>query len=64
MLTEKRRLDISSKNEDKYSLPFSVTKLKQSLQGANDSATGFGPGLLSTFNPPSKFCFICSLKSM
>ena len=40
LLTEKRRLDISSKDEDEYILPFSVTKSKQSLQRANDSATG------------------------
>ena len=40
MLKEKRRLDFSSKNEDEYSLPFSVTELRLSLQTANDSATG------------------------
>ena len=39
-LKEKRRLDFSSKNEEEYNLPFSVTKLRQSLQRANDSATG------------------------
>ena len=40
ILKEKRRLDFSSKNEDEYSLPFSVTELRLSLQTANDSATG------------------------
>ena len=40
MLKEKRRLDFSSKNEDDYNLPFSMTELKQSLQRPNDSATG------------------------
>ena len=40
MLKEKRRLDFSSKNEEEYNLPFSVTELRQSLQKANDSATG------------------------
>ena len=40
MLKEKRRLDFSSKNEEEYNLPFSVTELRQSLQTANDSATG------------------------
>ena len=39
MLKEKRRLDFSSKNEEEYKLPFSVTELRQSLQRANDSAT-------------------------
>ena len=39
-LKEKRRLDFSSKNEEEYNLPFSVTELRQSLQRANDSATG------------------------
>ena len=39
-LKEKRRLDNSSKNEKEYNLPFSVTELRQSLQRANDSATG------------------------
>ena len=39
-LKEKRRLDNSSKNEKQYNLPFSVTELRQSLQTANDSATG------------------------
>ena len=40
ILKEKRRLDFSSKNEDEYNLPFSVTELRLSLQTANDSATG------------------------
>ena len=40
MLKEKRRLDFSSKNEEEYNLPFSVTELRQSLQRANDSTTG------------------------
>ena len=40
MLKEKRRLDFSSKNEEEYNLPFSMTELRQSLQRANDSATG------------------------
>ena len=40
MLKEKRRLDFSSKNEDDYNLPFSMTELKQSLQRSNDAATG------------------------
>ena len=40
MLKEKRRLDFSSKNEEKYNFPFSVTELRQSLQKANDSAIG------------------------
>ena len=40
MLKEKRRLDFSSKNEEEYNLPFSVTELRQSKQRANDSATG------------------------
>ena len=40
MLKEKRRLDFSSKNEEEYNLPFSVIELMQSLQKANDSATG------------------------
>ena len=40
MLKEKRHLDFSSKNEEEYNLPFSVAELKQSLQRANDSATG------------------------
>ena len=31
-LKEKRRLDFSSKNEEEYNLPFSVTELRQSLQ--------------------------------
>ena len=39
-LKEKRRLDFSSKNEEEYNLPFSVTELRQSLQRNNDSATG------------------------
>ena len=37
MLKEKRPLDFSSKNEEEYSLPFSMAELKQSLQRANDS---------------------------
>ena len=40
MLKEKRHLDFSSKNEEEYNLPFSVTELRQSLQRANDSAIG------------------------
>ena len=40
MLKEKRYLDFSSQNEEEYNLPFSVAELKQSLQRANDSATG------------------------
>ena len=40
ILKEKRRLDFSSKNEEEYNLPFSVTELRQSLQRANDSVTG------------------------
>ena len=40
MLKEKQRLDFSSRNEEEYKLPFSVTELRQSLQRANDSATG------------------------
>ena len=40
MLKEKRRLDFSSKNEEEYNLPFSMTELRQSLQRANNSATG------------------------
>ena len=40
MLKEKRHLDFSSKNEEEYNLPFSAAELKQSLQRANDSATG------------------------
>ena len=40
MLKEKRRLDFSSKNEEEYNLPFSMTELRQSLQRANDSAIG------------------------
>ena len=40
MLKEKRRLNFCSKNEEEYNLPFSVTELRQSLQKANDSATG------------------------
>ena len=40
MLKEKRRLDFSSKDEEEYNLSFSVTELRQSLQRANDSATG------------------------
>ena len=40
MLREKRRLDFSSKNEEEYNFPFLVTELRQSLQKANDSATG------------------------
>ena len=39
-LKEKRRLDFSSKNDEEYNLPFSVTELRQSLQRTNDSATG------------------------
>ena len=39
-LKEKWHLDFSSKNEEEYNLPFSVTELRQSLQRANDSATG------------------------
>ena len=38
MLKEKRRLAFSSKIEEEYNLPFSVTELKRSLQKANDSA--------------------------
>ena len=40
MLKEKRRLAFSSKNEEEYNLPFSVTELRQSLHKANDSAIG------------------------
>ena len=40
MLKEKQHLDFSSENEEEYNLPFSVAELKQSLQRANDSATG------------------------
>ena len=40
MLKEKRHLNFSSKNEEEYNLPFSMAELKQSLQRANDSATG------------------------
>ena len=40
MLKEKRCQDFSSKNEEENNLPFSVAELKQSLQRANDSATG------------------------
>ena len=40
MLKEKRHLEFSSKNEEEYNLPFSMAELKQSLQRANDSATG------------------------
>ena len=40
MLKEKQRLDFFSKNEEEYNLPFSVTELRQSLQKANDLATG------------------------
>ena len=40
MLKEKWRLDFSSKNEEEYNLPFSMTELRQLLQRANDSATG------------------------
>jgi len=40
MLKEKRHLDFSSKNEEEHNLPFSMAELKQSLQRANDSATG------------------------
>ena len=40
MLKEKRRLDLSSTNEEDYNVPFSMTELKQSLQRANDAATG------------------------
>ena len=40
MLKEKGRLDLSSKDEKEYKLPFSITDLKQSLQRGNDSATG------------------------
>ena len=40
MLKEKRRLDFSSTNEEDYNVPFSMTELKQSLQRANDAATG------------------------
>ena len=40
MLKEKWHLDFSSKNEEEYNLPFSMAELKQSLQRANDSATG------------------------
>ena len=40
MLKEKHRLDFFSKIEEEYNLPFSVTELRQSLQKANDSATG------------------------
>ena len=32
MLKEKGRLDLSSKDEKEYKLPFSITDLKQSLQ--------------------------------
>ena len=39
-LKEKRHLGFSSKNEEEYNLPFSVTELRQSLQKASDSATG------------------------
>ena len=38
-LKEKRCLDFSSKNEEEYNLPFSVTELRQSLQRASDSTT-------------------------
>ena len=40
MLKEKQCLDFSSKNEEEYNLPFSVTELRQLLQRANNSATG------------------------
>ena len=40
MLKEKRCLAFSSINEEDYNLPFSMTELKQSLQRANNSATG------------------------
>ena len=40
MLKEKWRLDFFSKNEEEYNLPFSGTELRQSLQRANNSATG------------------------
>ena len=40
MLKRKWRLDFSSKNEEEYNLPFSVTELRQLLQTANNSATG------------------------
>ena len=39
-LKEKRHLDFSSKNEEEYNLPFSVTELRHLLQRANGSATG------------------------
>ena len=40
MLKGKRRLDFSSTNEEDYTLPFSMTELKQSLWRTNDLATG------------------------
>ena len=40
LLKEKRQLDLSSKNEENYNIPFSMAELKQSLQRANDLATG------------------------
>ena len=59
MLKEKRRLDFSSKNEEEYNLPFSVTELRQSLQRFSHR---FGPGPLPTFNTPPKFCSIRPFK--
>ena len=50
MLKEKRRLDFSSKNENDYNIPFSVTELKQPLQRANDSATGLDQVHYQLFN--------------
>ena len=40
MMKEKKYLDFSPKNKEECNQPFSVTKLKQSLQRANDSSTG------------------------
>ena len=40
MMKEKRYLDFSPKTKDECNLPFSLTKLNQSLQRANDSVTG------------------------
>ena len=64
MLKEKRRLDFSSRNEEEYNLPFSVTELRQSLQKTNDSATGLDQVDCQLFTHTPKFCSICPFKSI
>ena len=64
ILKEKRRLDFSSKNEEEYNLPFSVTELRQSLQKANDSATGLDQVHCQLLTHLQKFGSIRPFKSL